>query len=88
MIIENEKTLSYKLLTNPNISNSIDWTQESCYFENQDSISPYLFKIDQTPSFENHIDILASYHFLKLNLSMNAILNLNLIIQFHFLTQY
>jgi len=63
LINENEKNLSCQCLTNPYISNSIDWTQESCYFGNQDSISAHPFELDKTPSFESHIDILASYPF-------------------------
>ena len=42
---------------------TLDWTQESCYFRNQDSISAHPFELDQTPSFESHIDILVSYPF-------------------------
>ena len=88
LINKSNKILSCQLLINPYISNSINWTQESCYFGNQDSISSYLFELDQTPSFENRIDILASYPFLEIELIMNVILNLNLVIQFNFLTQY
>ena len=64
----NEKILFYQLLTCLYISNSINWTQESCCFANHYSISSYLVKLDQTPSFENHIDILASYPFSKIEL--------------------
>ena len=48
------------------IPNSIDWTQESCYFENQDSILANSFELDQTLSFESLIDILTSYPFLEI----------------------
>ena len=63
MIIESEKSLSCRPLTNPYIPNSINWTQESCYFGNQGSISAHPFELDQTTSFESHIDILTSYPF-------------------------
>ena len=43
----NGKTFSYQLLTNPDISNPINMTQESCYFENQDLVSSHPFEIDQ-----------------------------------------
>ena len=39
LIKEKEKSLSCQPLTNPYILNPTDWTQESCDFENQDSIS-------------------------------------------------
>jgi len=87
MINENEENLFCQPLTNPYISNSIDWTQESCYFRNQDSISAHLFEFDQTLSFENHIDILASYHLPEIEIELKVILNLKLVIPFHFLTQ-
>jgi len=63
LINENVESLSCQPLTNPYIPNSIDWTQKSCYFENQDSISAHPFELDQTSSFENYIGILASYSF-------------------------
>ena len=53
--------------------------------KNQDSISLHSFEIAQ--NLENHLDILASYDFLKLNLSLKVILNLKLVIPFHFLIQ-
>ena len=84
---ENEESLSCQPLTNSYIPNSIDWTQESCYFENQDSVSAHPFELDQTLSFESHIDILASYLFPEMKLNMNMILNLKLVIPFHFLIQ-
>ena len=62
-IYRNEETLSYQPLTNLDISKSIGLTQDSCYFRNQDSISIHPFKLDQTQTFENHIDMLASYPF-------------------------
>ena len=68
LINENEENLSCQFLTHPYIPNSIDWTQESCYFENQDSISAHQFELEQTPSFESHIDILTSYPFSKIEL--------------------
>ena len=87
LINESEESLPCQPLTNPYILNSTDWTQESCYFRNQDSISAHPFKLDQTLSFESPIDILASYPFLKLKLNMKVILNLKFVILFHFLTQ-
>ena len=71
-IYRNKKTLSYQPLTNSYIPNSIDWTQESCYFENQDSISVHPFELDQTPNFENHIDILASYSFHEIEIEYES----------------
>jgi len=67
-IYRNEKTLSYQPLTNLNISNSIDLTQDSCYSRNQDSILAHPSDLDQTSNIENPIDILASYHFPKIEL--------------------
>jgi len=58
-----KKVFSCQPLTNPYIPNSTDWTQESCYFRNKDSILAYSFELDQISSFENQIDILASYPF-------------------------
>ena len=63
-----QKILSYQPLTNPYISNSIDWTQESCCFENQDSISAHQIELDQISSFESPVDILASYLFSEIEL--------------------
>ena len=68
LIIESEKSLSFQPLTNPYISNSIDWSQESCYFGNWDSISECTFELDQTPSYESHLDLLASYPFLEIEI--------------------
>jgi len=67
-IHRNEETHSYQTLTNPDISNSINLDQESCCFENQDSISAYPFELHQTSKFENSINILASYPFLEIEL--------------------
>ena len=72
LINKNEESLSCQPLTNPYIPNSIDWSQESYYFGNQDSISANPLKLDQTPSFENHIDILASYPFLEIELELES----------------
>jgi len=63
-----ERNFSYQLLTNPYISNSIDWTKESCYFESQDSILAHPFELDHYQNFENHIDILVSYPFPEIEL--------------------
>ena len=57
----NEKTLSYQPLFNPDISNSIDLTQKSWCFENH-------FNLTKIKILENHIDILASYPFLEIEL--------------------
>ena len=62
-INESEESLSSQPLTNPYIPNSIDLTQDSCHFENQDSISAHPSELDQTSNVENFIDILASYPF-------------------------
>ena len=88
LINESEESLSCQLLINPYIPNSIDWSQESCYFENQDLISECTFELDQTPSYENRLYILASFPFPELKLNMNVILSLMLVIPFHFLIQY
>ena len=50
---------------NSAIPNSIDLTQDSCHFENQDSISAHPSELVQT---SNHIDILASYPFPEIEL--------------------
>ena len=63
LINESGKRLSCQPLTNPYIPNPIDWTQKSCYFGNQDSISAHPCELDQTLSFENQIDILVRYLF-------------------------
>jgi len=68
LINENEESLYCQPLTNPYIPSSIDWTQKSCYFKNQDSILAHPFELDQTSSFENHIDILACYLFPKIEI--------------------
>ena len=47
LIKESEKRLSCQLLTNPYIPNSIDRSQESYYFGNQDSILSHPFEHDQ-----------------------------------------
>ena len=64
-IYRNEETLSYQPLTNSAIPNSIDLTQDSCHFENQDSISAHPSELVQT---SNPIDILASYPFPEIEL--------------------
>jgi len=60
-IYRNEETLSYQSSDNSAIPNSIDLTQNSCHFGNQDSISVHPSELDQTSNVENPIDILASY---------------------------
>ena len=66
LINENQENLSCQPLINPYIPNSIDWTQKSCHFGNQDSISERTFELDQTPSYENHLDNLASFPFTEI----------------------
>jgi len=63
LINESKKSLSCQLLTNLYIPYSTDWTQESCYSGNQDSISERTSQFDQTPSYKSRLDILASYPF-------------------------
>ena len=63
LINESEESLSCQPLTDPYIPNSTDWTHESCHFGNPDSISDHTFELDHTPSYENRLDILASYPF-------------------------
>ena len=60
LIYESEESLSCQPLTDPYIPKSTDWTHESCYFENPDSISEHTFELDHAPSYEN---CLASYPF-------------------------
>ena len=62
------RKLSHQPLTNSDIFNSIDLTQDSCYFGNQNSILAHLFELDQTQTFENPIDSLTSYPFSKIEL--------------------
>ena len=81
------QTLRFHRLTISNIPNHSVRAEESCCFEKQDSISAHPFELAQTPNFENDINSLVSIPFLKLNLRMNMILNLNLVIQFYFLIQ-
>ena len=67
-IYRNDETLSYQALTNSDIPNSIDLTQDSCHFGNQDSISAHPSELNQTSNVENPIDILASYPFPEIEL--------------------
>jgi len=53
--------------------------------ENQDSISLHPFELAQ--NFENHLDILASYPFPKIELELESDPDLKLVIPFHFLIQ-
>jgi len=55
-------------VTNPYISNSIDWFKKLSYFGNQNSISAHPFELDQNQNFENHIDILANNPFPEIEL--------------------
>jgi len=58
-IYRNEETLSYQPLTNPDISNSINLTHDSCCFGNQDSYTPILeHPLKKTSHLEKSIEIL------------------------------
>ena len=81
------KTLHSHPLTIPDVTNHYVRAKESCCFEIQDSSSVHPFELDQTLAFENPIDRLASYHFPEIELEHELILNLNMVIQFHFLIQ-
>ena len=48
--------------------NSIDLTQDSCHFENQDSISAHPSELVQTSNVKDPVDILASYPFPEIEL--------------------
>ena len=87
MINESKKCLSCQPLTNPYIPNSIDWSQESCYFGNQYSISAHPFELDQTLGFESHIDILASYPFPEIEIKHECDPEPHVEILFHCLIQ-
>ena len=63
LINESEESLSCQPLTDSYIPNSTDWTHESCHFGNPASISEHTFELDQSPSYESRLDILASYPF-------------------------
>ena len=60
------QTLHSHRLTISDVANHSVRAEESCYFEKQDSISTHPLELAQTPNFENHIDILASYPFPKI----------------------
>jgi len=68
LINESEESLSSQPLTDSYIPNSTDWTHESCHFGNSASISEHTFELDQSPSYESHLDMLASYPFLEIEL--------------------
>ena len=87
-IYRNEETRFYQPLTNSDISNSINLDQESCCFENQDSIQHTHLNLTKLQILKISLTFWQVIHFRKLNLSMNVILNLKLTIQFHFLIQY
>ena len=63
-IYREEETLSYQYLTNSAISSTIDLTQDSCCFDNQDSISSQHLELDQYQSF----DKLTSFPFNEIEL--------------------
>jgi len=62
------KTLHSHPLTIHAVTNHFVRAKESCSFEKQDSISAHPFELAQTPNFENHIGILASYPFSEIEL--------------------
>jgi len=64
-IYRNEETLSYQPLTNSTMPHSIDMTQDSYHFGNQDSISACSPELVQT---SDPIDILASFPFPEIEL--------------------
>jgi len=55
------KTLHSYPLTIPDVANYYVRAKESCCFRNQNSISAHPIELDQTQTFENPIDSLASY---------------------------
>ena len=62
LINRSERILSCQPLTNPDISNSIDLTQDSCCFENQDSYTPFLeHSLEETSYLEKSIEILQEF---------------------------
>ena len=67
-IYKNEETLSFQPLTNSAIPNSIDLTQDSCHFENQDSILAHPSELVQISNVKNPINILESYPFPEIEL--------------------
>jgi len=87
LINESEESLSCQPLTNRYIPNSTDWTKESCYFGNQDSISTNPVKLDQTQGLKITSIFWQVIPFLKLKLNMKVILSFKLEIPFHFLIQ-
>ena len=72
-------------LTSSDVTNHSVRAEESCYFRKQGSISTRSFELAQTLNFESDIDSLASYPFPEIENEL--IMNLNLVIQFHFLIQ-
>ena len=84
-INENEESLSCQPLTNPYTLNCINWTQESCYFGNQDSISAHHLNLTKLQVLKVLLIFWQVITSLKLNLSMNVIQIHKLIILFHFL---
>jgi len=60
------KTLHSHPLTIPDVSNHSVRAKESCCFGNQDSTLAHHIELDEHQNFENHIDILASYLFSKI----------------------
>ena len=72
LINESEESLSWQPLTNSYIPNSTDWTYESCHFRNPASISEHTFELAQSPSYENRLDILASYPFPEIEIEYDS----------------
>jgi len=73
-LFRNEETLSYQPLTNPAMQHSIDMTQDSYHFGNQDSISAQPSELVQT---SDPIDILASFPFPEIELENDPELSLD-----------
>ena len=61
-IYRNEETLSYQTLTNPDTSNPINLTHDSCCFGNQDSYTPILeYPLEKISHLEKSIEILQEF---------------------------
>ena len=79
------KTLHSYPLTIPDIVNHSVRAKESCCFGKQDSILHTHLNLPKLQILKTTLTFWQVIPFLKLNLRMNMILNLNLVIQFYFL---
>ena len=61
--------------------------KESYYFRNQDSISERTFEFYQTPCYENHLDILASFPFPEIEINQECDPETDVSDSIHFLIQ-